>query len=94
MPSMLRFDSARADPVRVHNLETLFDIIDGRVPCDTRMREVMDPVSPHWLQKPFKKLFARVQRSGYLQKFEFPIDCLKTTTCWPLMVRKPFSPAN
>ena len=75
--SMLRFDNERADPVRVHNLENLFDVTDGRVPCDTRMREVMDPVSPHWLQKPYKKLFARAQRSGHLQKFEFLIGRLK-----------------
>ena len=54
MPSMLRFDSERADPIRAHNLETLFDVTDARVPCDTRMREVIDPISPHWFQKPYK----------------------------------------
>lgn len=75
--SMLRFDNERADPVRVHNLENLFDVTDGRVPCDTRMREVIDPVSPDWFQKPYKKLFARAQRSGHLQKFEFLIGRLK-----------------
>ena len=77
MPSMLRFDSERADPIRAHNLETLFDVTDARVPSDTRMREVLDTVSPHWLQKPYKKLFARFQRSGHLRKFEFRIGHLK-----------------
>ena len=46
-------------------------------PCDTRMREVIDPISPHWFQKPYKKLFARFQRSGHLRKFEFRIGNLK-----------------
>ena len=31
IPSMLRFDSERADPTRAHNLETLFDVVKGRV---------------------------------------------------------------
>ncbi|AMO54481.1 hypothetical protein GZ77_04045 [Endozoicomonas montiporae] len=77
MPSMLRFDSQREDPVQAHNLETLFDVVNGRVPSDTRMREVLDQLSPHWFQKPYKKIFSRFQRSGHLQKFEFHIGHLK-----------------
>ena len=29
MPSMLRFDNEREDPVRAHNLETMFDVTNG-----------------------------------------------------------------
>jgi len=77
MPSMLRFDQERQDPVQAHNLETLFDVINGRVPCDTYLREVLDPISPHYFQRPYKRLFNRFQRSGRLQHFEFRIDRLK-----------------
>ena len=77
MPSMLRFDQERLEPTQAHNLETLFDVIDGRAPCDTYLREVLDPIPPHYFQRPYKKLFHRFQRSGRLQHFEFRIDRLK-----------------
>ncbi len=43
IPFLLRFDTGRQDPVLAHNLGTLFDVTDARVPCDTYMREVLDP---------------------------------------------------
>ena len=42
-PSLLAFDKERAEG----NLETIYGI--ERVPCDTLMREILDPVSPEWL---------------------------------------------
>ncbi len=75
--SLLRFDKEREEPVRIHNLQHLFDVKEGRVPCDTHMRTVLDPVSPCWFQKPYKKLFSRFQRSGYLKKYEYRIGKLK-----------------
>jgi hypothetical protein len=39
-PSLLAFDKERAEG----NLHTIYGI--ERVPCDTRMREILDPVSP------------------------------------------------
>ncbi|MGB1271617.1 MAG: transposase [Endozoicomonas sp.] len=77
MPSMLRFDQGRQDPVQAHNLETLFDITEARVPCDTYLREVLDPVSPEWFRKPYKKLFQRFQRSKRLALYEFRIGRLE-----------------
>ena len=77
MPSMLRFDEERQDPVQAHNLETLFDVTNARVPCDSHMREVLDPIPPRHFQKPYKRLFGRLQRSGHLKHFEFQIGRLK-----------------
>src|SRR5215831_14154645 len=39
-PSLLAFDKERAEG----NLHTIYGI--ERVPCDTHMREILDPVSP------------------------------------------------
>ena len=39
-PSLLAFDKGRAEG----NLHTIYGIT--RVPCDTHMREILDPVSP------------------------------------------------
>ena len=80
--SLLTFDSDRADPVLAHNLETLYHVQDQKVPCDTHMRAVLDPVEPAQLRKPFKKLFSLVQRNKLLKAFEFQCGDLKD---WYLM---------
>lgn len=77
MPSMLRFDNGRQDPVQAHNLETLFDVTNARVPCDTYLREMLDPIAPEWFRKPYKKLFKRFQRSKRLSLYEFRIGRLE-----------------
>jgi hypothetical protein len=41
-PSLLAFDKERVEG----NLHTIYGI--ARVPCDTHMREILDPVSPKW----------------------------------------------
>ena len=80
--SLLSFDTDRADPVLAHNLETLYHVQDQKVPCDTHMREVLDPVEPAQFRKPFKKLFSLVQRNKLLKAFEFQCGDLKD---WYLM---------
>ena len=70
-PSLLEFDTDHNDPVRCHNLETLYHVQDGQVPCDTHMREMLDPIDPTQFRKPFKKLFSLVQRNKLLKAFEF-----------------------
>lgn len=77
MPSILRFDQGRQDPVQTHNLETLFNVKDARVPCDTYMRDVLDPISPKSFQTPYKKLFSRLQRSKKLGLYEYRIGRLE-----------------
>jgi len=67
-PSLLAFDKQRAEG----NLRT----IDGieRVPCDTQMREILDPVSPEFLHPLFKSVFRQLQRGKALEPMVFLED--------------------
>lgn len=64
-PSLLAFDKQRAEG----NLHTLYGI--GRVPCDTQMRERLDPVSPESLRPSFKGVFRQLQRGKALEPMVF-----------------------
>ncbi len=64
-PSPLAFDKERAEG----NLHTIYGI--ERVPCDTRMREILDPVSPQWLRPVFKSIFRQLQRGKALESMMF-----------------------
>jgi hypothetical protein len=64
-PSLLAFDKERAEG----NLHTIYGI--QRVPCDTRMREILDPVSPKWLRPVFKSVFRQLQRGKALEEMAF-----------------------
>jgi hypothetical protein len=64
-PSLLAFDRERAEG----NLHTIYGI--GRVPCDTRMREILDPVSPKVLRPVFKSVFRQLQRGKALEPMVF-----------------------
>jgi len=64
-PSLLAFDKERAEG----NLQTIFGI--ERVPCDTYMRERLDPVSPKWLRPVFKSVFRPLQRGKALEEMVF-----------------------
>ncbi len=82
--SLLSFDTDQADPVIRHNLETLYHVKDGKVPCDTHMREILDPIDPGEFRKPFKKLFSLVQRNKLLKAFEFKCANLKDYYLMPV----------
>src|SRR6266571_7284237 len=60
-PSLLAFDKQRVEG----NLETIYGI--PRAPCDTRMRERLDPVSPESLRPSFKRVFRQLQRGKALE---------------------------
>ena len=60
-PSLLAFDKERAEG----NLHTIYGI--ERVPCDTHMREILDPVSPKWLRPVFTSVFRQLQRGKALE---------------------------
>jgi hypothetical protein len=63
-PSLLAFDERRQeDPDSLH---TVFGI--GCIPCDSQMRDVLDPVSPKTLRRPFTSIFAQLQRGKVLEK--------------------------
>ncbi len=64
-PSLLAFDQERTEG----NLETIYGI--GRVPCDTYIREVLDPVFPEWLRPSFKGVFGQLQRGKALEAMTF-----------------------
>jgi len=67
-PSLLAFDKQRVEG----NLETIYGI--GRVPCDTQMREILDPVSPESVRPVFKSLFRQLQRGKALEPMAFLDD--------------------
>jgi hypothetical protein len=64
-PSLLAFDKERAEG----NLHTIYGI--ERVPCDTHMREILDPVSPKWLRPVFTSVFRQLQRGKALEPMAF-----------------------
>src|SRR6266436_8469701 len=64
-PSLLAFDKERAEG----NVQTNYGI--QRVPCDTHMRERLDPVSPKWLRPVFKSVFRQLQRGKALEEMVF-----------------------
>jgi hypothetical protein len=64
-PSLLAFDKERVEG----NLHTIYGI--ERVPCDTHMREILDPVSPKWLRPVFKSVFRQLQRGKALEAMTF-----------------------
>lgn len=51
------------------NLQSVYGI--EKAPCDTQMREILDPIDPARLRKPFKKVFAQIQRSKKLEQYSF-----------------------
>jgi Transposase DDE domain len=64
-PSLLAFDKQRADG----NLKTIYGI--AHTPCDTRMRERLDPVSPESLRPSFTLVFRQLQRGKALEPMAF-----------------------
>ena len=64
-PSLLAFDKVRAED----NLQSIYGI--GRVPCDTSMREILDPVDPEHVRPAFKMVFRHLQRGKALEEMVF-----------------------
>jgi hypothetical protein len=64
-PSLLAFDKQRAEG----NLGTVYGI--PRAPCDTYMRETLDPVSPESLRPSFTSVFRQLQRGKALEAMVF-----------------------
>lgn len=64
-PSLLAFDKERTEG----HLPTIYGI--ERVPCDTYMREILDPVSPKVLRPVFKSIFRQLQRGKALEPLVF-----------------------
>jgi len=64
-PSLLAFDQERT----AGNLQRVYGM--KRVPCDTAMREILDPVKPQYLRPLFKDIFCALQRGKALEEMVF-----------------------
>jgi hypothetical protein len=68
-PSLLDYDKQRADA----NLKTIYGI--ECAPCDSYLREILDPVSPESLRPSFKAVFRQLQRGKALEDMVFFKGC-------------------
>jgi len=68
-PSLLAFEEHRNE----QNMRNLFGIT--RVPSDTHMREILDPVEPRQLRPLFNDVFRQLQRGKALESFVFYRGC-------------------
>ena len=66
-PSLLAFDQRRRNPQR--NFRTICGI--GQVPCDTQMRDILDPLDPDDLRPVFGDVFRHLQRGKALEPFVY-----------------------
>src|SRR5256712_1010554 len=66
--SLLAFDNERTEG----NLKTFYGI--EHVPCDTYMRELLDPLGPEALRPLFKSVFRQLQRGKALEPLAFLED--------------------
>ena len=64
-PSLLAFDKERTEG----NVQQVYGI--ERVPCDTAMRGILDPVQPESLRPLFKRVFGALQRGKALEEMVF-----------------------
>jgi len=64
-PSLLAFDKRRDD----ENLQALYKI--KRVPSDTQMRVILDPLPPEELRPAFGDVFRAVQRGKVLESYRY-----------------------
>ena len=66
-PSLLKYDQNRN--IIEENLKTLYHV--NNAPSDTYLRERLDELDPKHLRTAFTKIFAKIQRSKCLERFEF-----------------------
>src|SRR5580658_9844311 len=66
-PSLLAFDHRRHDPT--DNFRTIYGI--NHVPCDSQMRDILDPIDPLILRPVFRDVFRCLQRGKALKPFVY-----------------------
>lgn len=70
MPSLLQFEKDKdSEPWLRRNLRTLYGVKEA--PSDTTMRERLDMISPQQLRRPYKKIFAYLQRGKALEAYRY-----------------------
>lgn len=69
-PSLLQFEKQKStEPTIRRNLRTLYKV--DKAPSDTCLRERLDQVAAKQLRKPFKKIFAYLQRGKALETYRY-----------------------
>jgi hypothetical protein len=66
-PSLLQFDKKKEDHVIWRNLKNLYHV--KKTPSDTCLRERLDTISPNKLRRPFRMIFAFLQRGKVLDRY-------------------------
>jgi len=66
-PSLLQFDQKKEDKIIRSNLKNLYHV--NKTPSDTCLRERLDIISPAKLRRPFKEIFALLQRGRILDRY-------------------------
>lgn len=68
-PSLLQFENKKTEPNIRRNLCNLYGV--KKVPSDTCLRERLDQISPQQLRRPFKTIFACLQRGKMLENYRY-----------------------
>ena len=66
-PSLLQFEENKEDKVIKKNLKNLYKV--NHVPSDTCLRERLDKLSPDNFRRPFRTIFAFLQRGKVLERY-------------------------
>ena len=62
--SLLAFDDRRwDDPLSLHSVYGV-----GQIPSDSQMHQILDPVLPSYLRRPFLSVFMQLQRGKAMEK--------------------------
>ena len=70
LPSLLQFEKKKAsEPIIRRNLRTLYGV--KKAPSDTCLRERLDEMSPQQFRRPFKQIFAYLQRGKALESYRY-----------------------
>jgi hypothetical protein len=68
-PSLLQFDQSGSNQTLRINLKNLYGV--ERVPSDTAMREILDPVTPEAIRPAFRQIHRDLQRQKALEPYPY-----------------------
>ncbi len=68
-PSLLKFEHEKLIPFIRRNLRNLYHV--RHAPSDTCLRERLDMLSPQQFRRPFKTIFAYLQRGKVLERYKY-----------------------
>ena len=70
-PSLLKFENEVRNGDGHSNLKSVYGV--SKIPSDTQMREIIDPIDSEKFNKLFKGIFQKIQRDKKLNAFEFQV---------------------